>query len=173
MSMPMSLTLIEAIAGRDKAEAIARDIGLANWDARHQSDEFKSTRPFASDDDWKDRRFWNREQLGIELRPGVDEVSLALVADAWSRTYRSRAMTFAGTADAQQSRNGIRILPDQVAANWRATRLLPVIGRCKTCARSIAPLAASLPCYGTGTADFSVAMQLEYPRHRTPAARAD
>jgi hypothetical protein len=28
---------------------------------------------------------WNREQLGIELSPGVDEVSLALVADAWSR----------------------------------------------------------------------------------------
>ena len=37
-SMPMSLTLIEAIAGRDKAEAIARDIGLANWDARHEID---------------------------------------------------------------------------------------------------------------------------------------
>ena len=60
--------------------------------------------------------FWNREQLGIELAPGVDEVSLALVADAWSRTYRSRAVTFAGTADAQQTRNGLRILPDQVAA---------------------------------------------------------
>jgi hypothetical protein len=26
--------------------------------------------------------FWNKEQLGIELAPGVDEVSLALVADA-------------------------------------------------------------------------------------------
>ena len=27
-SMPMSLTLIEAIAGRDKAEAVGRDIGV-------------------------------------------------------------------------------------------------------------------------------------------------
>ena len=33
--MPMSLTLIEAIAGRDKAEAVARDLGLDHWDARH------------------------------------------------------------------------------------------------------------------------------------------
>ena len=46
-SMPMSLTLIEAIAGRDKAEAIARDIGLTHWDARHDSDAFQFTRPFA------------------------------------------------------------------------------------------------------------------------------
>ena len=46
-SMPMSLTLIEAIAGRDKAEAVGRDIGLPNWDARHDSDAFQFTRPFA------------------------------------------------------------------------------------------------------------------------------
>lgn len=37
--------------------------------------------------------FWNREQLGMEITPGIDEVSLALGADAWSRTYRSRAVT--------------------------------------------------------------------------------
>ena len=43
-SMPMSLTLIEAIAGRDKAEAVGRDLGLTHWDARHDSDAFKFTR---------------------------------------------------------------------------------------------------------------------------------
>ena len=171
-SMPMSLTLIEAIAGRDKAEAIARDIGLANWDARHQSHEFRFTRPFALTAIANTAAFWNREQLGIELRPGIDEVSLALVADAWSRTYRSRALTFAGTADAQQSRNGIRILPDQVAANWPATQLLPVIERAKPADALDSALGGIAARYGTGTADF-VAMQLEYPRHRTPAAKAD
>jgi len=31
--------------------------------------------------------FWNHEWLDIELAPGVDEVSLAFVADAWSRAY--------------------------------------------------------------------------------------
>ena len=120
-----SHTATEAYPSRDKAEAIARDIGLADWDARHESDEFKFTRPFALTAIGNTAAFWNREQLGIELRPGVDEVSLALVADAWSRTYRSRAVTFARTAGALQSRNGIRILPDQVAANWPAKRLLP------------------------------------------------
>jgi hypothetical protein len=47
-------------------------------------------------------------------------VSLALVAAAWSRTYRSRAVTFAGTDAAQLSRNGIRIVPDRVTASWPA-----------------------------------------------------
>jgi transcriptional regulator GlxA family with amidase domain len=47
-SMPMTLTLIEAIAGRDKAQAVGREIGVMQWDARHDSDAFQFTRPFAS-----------------------------------------------------------------------------------------------------------------------------
>ena len=31
-SMPLALTLIEAIAGRDKAEAVGREIGVTQWD---------------------------------------------------------------------------------------------------------------------------------------------
>ncbi|WP_204272982.1 hypothetical protein, partial [Enterobacter hormaechei] len=46
-SMPMMLTLIEAIAGREKAEAVAGDLGLDRWDARHDSGAFKFSRPFA------------------------------------------------------------------------------------------------------------------------------
>jgi len=65
--------------------------------------------------------------VGEASASGVDEVSLGLVADAWSRTYRSRAVTFAGTAGARQTRNGIRILPDQVATGWPADRLVPAI----------------------------------------------
>ena len=96
-SMPMALTLIEAIADRDKAEGIAREIGLTRWDARHDSSAFQFTRPFALTIIGNTIDFWNRAQLGIELTPGLDEVSLALVVDAWSRTYRSRALTFSPT----------------------------------------------------------------------------
>ncbi len=45
--MPMSLTLIEAIAGREKAESVARELGLPQWDARHDSQAFLFSRPFA------------------------------------------------------------------------------------------------------------------------------
>jgi putative intracellular protease/amidase len=166
-SMPMSLTLIEAIAGRDKAEAVGRDLGLTQWDARHDSDAFQFNRPFALTAIRNALAFWNQEQLGIELAPGVDEVSLALVADAWSRTYRSRAVTFAGTAGAQQTRNGMRILPHQVAASWPAERLLPAIDGLQPAKALDQALQGIEARYGMRTADF-VAMQLEYPRHGGP-----
>jgi hypothetical protein len=161
----MALTLIEAIAGRTKAQAVGQDLGLESWDVRHDSSAFQFTRPFASTAIGNALAFWNREQLGIELVSGVDEVSLALVADAWSRTYRSRAVTFAGAAGAQQSRNGIRIFPDRVAASWPVERLLPPIGRRQPAKALDEALQAIAARYGMRTADF-VAMQLEYPRQR-------
>jgi putative intracellular protease/amidase len=164
-SMPMSLTLIEAIAGRDKARAVGREIGLAEWDTRHDSDAFKFTRPFALTAIGNTAAFWAHEQLGIELKDGVDEVSLALITDAWSRTYRSQAVTFASTAGALQSRNGMRILPDEVATNWPAARLLPEIDNAKPAEALDRALGGIAARYGTRTTDF-VAMQLEYPRHR-------
>ena len=161
--MPMALTLIEAIAGRDKAEAIGRDIGLPHWDVRHDSDAFQFTRPFALTAIRNTVALWNREQLGIELRPGFDEVSLALVADAWSRTYRSRAVTFSRTGGALPSRNGIRIVPDRVAPSWPAERLLPALRDLQPARALDEALDGITARYGMRTADF-VAMQLEYPR---------
>ncbi|MBO4227952.1 DJ-1/PfpI family protein [Bradyrhizobium neotropicale] len=166
-SMPMSLTLVEAIAGREKAEAVARDIGLPHWDARHDSGAFQFTRPFALTAIGNTLAFWNKEQLGIALAPGIDEVSLALAADAWSRTYRSRTVTFAATAEAQPSRNGLRILPDQVAAQWPAERLLQPVGSVAPAQALDQTLLRIEARYGGRTADF-VAMQLEYPRQRVP-----
>ena len=171
-SMPMALTLIEAIAGRDRAEAIGRNIGVTHWDARHDSDAFQFTRPFALTAMRNVVAFWNREQLGIELTPGVDEVSLALVADAWSRTYRSRAVTFSHTDGAQQSRNGIRIVPDQVAASWPGERLLPAPGDRQPARALDEALRGITARYGMRTADL-VAMQLEYPRLSRSAAIHD
>jgi transcriptional regulator GlxA family with amidase domain len=162
-SMPMMLTLIEAIAGRDKAEAVARDLGVPSWDARHDSDAFQFTRPFAMTAIRNVAAFWKREELGIELAPGFDEVSLALVADAWSRTYRSRAVTFSRTGGVQQSRNGVRIVADEVLESWPAERMLPAFGDRQPVRALDETLAAITDRYGVRTADF-VAMQLEYPR---------
>jgi putative intracellular protease/amidase len=166
-SMPMMLTLIEAIAGREKAEAVGRDLGLLEWDARHDSGAFTFTRPFALTAIGNTLAFWNRERLGIELTPGVDEVSLALLADAWSRTYHSRAVTFANTAGALASRNGIAIYPDQVVASWLPDQRLRPIGGRKPAEVLDQALQEIATRYGARTADF-VAMQLEYPRQSAP-----
>jgi putative intracellular protease/amidase len=126
-SMPMSLTLIEAIAGREKAVAVAGELGLTHWDASHASGQFAFTRPFA----WKvltnKAAFWKHETLGLELDPGVDEVSVALVADALSRTYRSRVVTYAADRTALVTKSGLRIVPDEARKGWAAdTQLDPI-----------------------------------------------
>jgi putative intracellular protease/amidase len=160
-SIPLSLALIEAIAGREKAEVVARDVGFGTWDVSHDSSAFEFTRPFAVTVLGNAMAFWNREQLRIELSSELDEVSLVLVADAWSRTYRSRAVTFANTADPRQTRNGIRIVPDQVAASSPAKQLLPTIetrSPAQALDRALREIRAR---YGSSTSNV-VAMQLEY-----------
>src|SRR5690606_25877972 len=97
---------------------VARDLGLDRWDARHASEAFKLTRRFAMTVLANRMAFWNREELGIRVDPGMDEVSLALVADAWSRTYRSGVATFSSSQEVIETRNGIRVIPDQVGTDW-------------------------------------------------------
>ncbi len=163
--MPMALTLIEAIAGRAKADAVAREVGLPDWDARHVSAAFRFNRPFATTALGHVVSFWNRERLGLALTSGMDEVSLALAADAWSRTYRSRAVTFA--AGPVTTRNGVRVLPDERRADWPEARRLPPVGD-EPPARVLDQALAGIDRrHGRRTGDM-VAMQLEYPRGRKP-----
>jgi putative intracellular protease/amidase len=162
-SMPMSLTLIEAIAGRDKAAAVAKEIGRGRWGARHNSSVYKFTREFALTAMENKLAFWDHEDLGLELTPGVDEVTLALVADAWSRTYRSRAVIFATTTDPIESRNGMRIYPDVAARSWPSNSLLEPSGKRLAADALDEALNQITVRYGIDTSRF-VAMQLEYSR---------
>lgn len=168
-SMPMSLTLIEAITGRGKAEETARELGLASWDARHDSSAFVFTRPFALTAIGNSLAFWNRETLGISLDPGVDEVSLALVADAWSRTYRSGVVTFGRDGRPVRSRSGLGILPDLASRSRPLDSPLDTAVALRPAPALTETLKAIADRYRSDTADF-VAMQLEYAR---PAASGE
>lgn len=164
-SMPMMLTLIEAMGGRERAEAVARDLGMTGWDSRHDSDAFKLTRPFALTVLGNVLAFWSRDEVRIELEPGLDEVSLALVADAWSRTYRSRAVTFAESSDAVETRSGVRIVPDESGVSRESIETLAAPAGQEPVDALIDALLAIQRRYGPRTAAL-VAMQLEYPRSR-------
>jgi Transcriptional regulator containing an amidase domain and an AraC-type DNA-binding HTH domain len=170
-SMPMSLTLIEAIAGRDKATQVAQELGLGFWDARHETDAFKITRPFATTVMANRFAAWDHENWGMELRSGQDEVALALVADAWSRTYRSTVATFSEGGRPVISRNGVHIIPDQPAAPVAAARF-PELSLAERPPALLLndTLEAISRRYGARTAEV-VAMQLEYPWRPGPVKR--
>lgn len=159
-SMPMMLTLIEAIAGREKAQAVASSLGIEKWDARHASGVFRLTRPFATTVLANRMMVWNREDLALPLQPGMDEVSLALVADAWSRTYRSGVTTFATGAQTVETLNGVRLIPDSARSVARPVPIFPESPPAAALDRTLDAIAVR---YGNRTADV-VAMQLEYPR---------
>ena len=107
--------------------------------------------------------FWNREDLGIRLEPGMDEVSLALVADAWSRTYSSHATSYPGSLDTVVTMNGIRIVPDRAGADRPEEQRVSTFPDRKPADAFDLTLDAIAARYGASTADV-VAMQLEYPR---------
>jgi len=160
-SMPMMLTLIEAIAGRDRAEAVAQDLGLDRWDARHDSSAFQLTRAFVMTVLGNHLAIWSRDHFGIALEPGLDEVSLALVADAWSRTYRSKVEVTATSPAAVTARNGLRLLPDRVSA-VRSGERLPHELRGKKPNEALDETLRNIGVrYGEATARV-VAMQLEH-----------
>lgn len=162
-SLPMMLTLIEAIGGLAKAESVARDLGLEAWDARHASNAFKLTRQFALTVLANKVAFWRAERLGIRLEPGMDEVSLALVADAWSRTYRSNVTTFAASPGTIQTMNGVPVIPDRSGTEWPATRQVSTLRDLPPAEALQRTLDAITARYGSRTGEV-VAMQLEYSR---------
>ncbi len=164
-SMPMMLTLIEAIGGRAKAEEVAGELGLDDWNAQHASDSFRLTRDFATTVIGNRAAFWKHEDLDLRLEPGMDEVSLALVADAWSRTYRASVTSSASSASPVITANGVRILPDaKPTAPMRGRQLSTYVYNPPAAALDLS-LEALRARYGDKTAGV-VAMQLEYPTQR-------
>ena len=87
-SLPVSLALVEAIAGADRAGALALELGAGPYDARHDSAAFGSRSAIYTQGAANTLNFPGRKNLCMRVAEGVDEMTLALAADAWARTYR-------------------------------------------------------------------------------------
>lgn len=162
-SIPVSIALVEAIAGRERAITLAQRLGAKNWSAEHQSGLFKLTlsHMLTAAINWL--AFWNHEDIGIPINDGVDEVALALVADAYSRTYRSNAYSLSSAGNEVISRRGLAILPDKSQNAAKAgDRSLNLRSDLLPIAQLDVALQTIGQSYGIGTADF-VALQIEYP----------
>lgn len=160
-SIPISIALIEAIAGRPRAEAVAARLGVSDWSAAHDSTQFRLGALF-----WtallNKTALWRHEELGVEVAPGVDEVALALTADAYSRTRRSWAYSVASSSAPIVTRRGLTLLPDRQLGRNEPSIMLPAgedIPATHALDRSLEGIETR---YGERTAAF-VAVQIEYP----------
>jgi putative intracellular protease/amidase len=162
-SIPISVALVEAIGGRKRAEEIALFLGIKDWSPVHNSEQFKLGAGSIYTVLRNKAMFWRHEALGLEVADGADEISVALVADAWARTRRSQAISVAASDRPVQTRRGLMLIPDRVANGSRQpTRMLPgfdTLPPAQTLDRALEGIAAS---YGADTAAF-VALTMEYP----------
>lgn len=164
-AMPTSLALVEAIAGRDRAVLVARDIGISDWSARHDSDAFRprygNLRAFAIKL-LVNPYLRSGQTVGIPLVEGMDEINLAVLADAYSRTGRSKAVSVAPSSSAVTSRSGLRFLPDVVGQSTAVDIVLPALADTAPGEAFDTALASLEARYGRRTA-YSVALDFEYP----------
>ena len=168
-SIPVTLALVEAIAGRARTAQLARDLGVADWDARHRSSAFQLTTEHQKTFVRNWLSFWRRETLGVPVGEGVDEIALALTVDAYSRTALSKVVTVGTSGEAVRSRHGLVIHPLASSRAAAVGHMLPPPQSdvpALTVERELARIASR---FDRPTADI-VALVIEYPWH---AHRAD
>lgn len=163
-ALPVSVALVEAIAGREKAAAVAAELGVRDWSALHQSAPFHLDRTRFALALVGKLAFWSRKTIGLPVSDGVDDVSLALVADAYARTPRSRVRTVALTGDQVRSRGGLRIIPDaRLGKSPAVDRMLPAFGPGPALTEFERTLTGIADFHGRATA-AGIAAQMEYPQ---------
>ena len=161
-SIPVSLALVESIGGHAIALEVATRLGVQDWSSRHQSDQFELgfTDVVTGLINWLS--IWAKDDIGIPIDSGTDEIALALAADVYSRTFRSKAYSVASTSDPVISQRGLHILPDRLESPTGEYASIFNLAAAKyaTDALDIALLDLK-KLYGKPTASM-VALQLEY-----------
>lgn len=160
-AMPVSLALVEAIAGREKAAAIAAGLGVHDWSSKHDSGSYapqfgRNLNVWLTH--FTDRWFHTAQPVGLPLAAGFDEIALAYTSDAYTRTHRSRVLAVAATDAALPSRHGLKVQPDRVAGGADAPAAM-LAGLDSTLDQALTRIAAA---YGARTA-HRVALEFEYP----------
>jgi len=171
-SMPVSLALVEAIAGYDAAGILAKKLGVDDWSSRHDSDQFQPkfgvnisafSRTLVLN-----RWFHSVRNIGVPLSTGVDEIALAFTADAYSRTGRSQAYSVAASDAPVMTRHGLVVLPDRIEGaekTWRITHVLPAFSVMPSAQALDQALLGIAKIFGRTTA-YGVALDFEYPGFR-------
>jgi putative intracellular protease/amidase len=164
-ALPMSLAIVEAIAGHDVAATVAGTLGTTDWSPAHDSERFSSGHGAMFDAlstmQITNRLFHSTQRVGIKVVPGVDDIALALTADAYSRTGRSQAYAI---SDAPVlTAQGLTILPARIkGAAPRIDVMLAAFDATSPAHMLDQALAGIATRYGHGTA-YQVAAAFEYP----------
>lgn len=161
-SMPISLALVEAIAGQGRARALAAQLGAGDWNEAHDGAAFDFDHQMIGSALDNKLAFWRHETIAVPVQPGVDEIALAFTADAWSRTFATNVVSVASDGASVPTRHGLLIHPDRTLGDADVDTVLPAL-RIRQPGQSLAEALTAIESrYGRATSAF-VATQLEHP----------
>ncbi len=176
-ALPGSLALVEAIAGHERARQLADELGVDDWSAAHCTAPFvpklgvnlKAHAAVTYTNHW----FHRTEMIGLPVAAGVDEIALAITADAYSRTGRSMLHALAASSKPVRTRSGLMIVPDTLAGGHSMDRELPALDATPSAQWFPKAIDGISRLYGRNTA-YGVALNFEYPmdRQQLPAKEA-
>ena len=165
-ALPASLALVEAIAGRERALTLARELGVSDWSSAHDTAPFRpkfGVNVKAHLAVTYTNRWFNRtDQIGLQIADGVDEIALAVTADAYSRTGRSLLHALAASSKPVRTRAGMMIVPDTMGAEQRIDFTLPDLDGSPSADAFPQAIEGIGRRYGLTTA-YGVALNFEYP----------
>lgn len=157
-SVPTMLALIEAIGGRDKAQALAADFGVESWTPVHDSSLFGLNVSRGASFILNKLAFWRDERWRIDVEDGMDDITLAFTADAWSRT--GHITVDAVAPGPVKLRSGMTLLPDSaVADDVPRVPFMPGLNPMQQLDRTLCEIGAR---FGEARSEW-VRMELEYP----------
>jgi len=158
-SLPISLALVDDIAGPKVARRTANRLGVRYWGATHDSELFR-IRPsdlavHTANMDAKS------DAVAVKVEGGDDEVALSLHAEAWSRTMRDDVTLVSDSGGPVRLRGGLSV--DTVKASSIKPDVRITVA---TDGRAGSTLTSDLDRiagrYGSGSARFA-ALGMEYP----------
>jgi transcriptional regulator GlxA family with amidase domain len=156
-SSPATLALVEAIAGRNKAQMVADEIGVDSWTPAHDSTPFGLNASRVRSYLLNKAAFWRHENWSVDVQDGIDDVALALVADAWSRTGHV-AVHAASMAGPVKMRSGLVLMAQPASKDTERVPLAPALKPMEQLNRTLCEISER---YGDSRRDW-VMLEMEY-----------
>jgi len=160
-ALPISLALVQHLAGAQAAADTAARLGVDSWNARHDSQVFHVS--------LADKRVHvfnmalkRNQVVALRVQDGDDEVALALHAEAWSRTMRNDVRIVAEGSGPVTLRGGLRVQPEAAAGSTKADIALTLAQQAPAGSALGSDLDAIAHRYNSGTARLA-ALGMEYP----------
>jgi transcriptional regulator GlxA family with amidase domain len=161
-SVPTMLALVEAIGGHGKAQAVAAELGVASWSPVHDSAPFHLDAGRRWAYVLNKAAFWRHERWTGDVQDGIDDIALALAADAWSRTGRVSIEALA--SGPVTLRSGLVLVAQPAADGLPRLPLAPALKPVQQLDRTLCEIAGR---YGAARRDW-VMQEMEYPGAASP-----